>query len=102
MAESTPSHDINNSETCGIIGVGDERNLLSETVTSLEMGLSVLCGHASLGKLAAVVGEDDKAAKSQSTNGGSTDNEVGVGKGLGHHAGAGHRLGGRGPLDLRK
>jgi len=101
VAQSTPGHNVNDGESSGVIGIGDERHLLSETVTSLEMGLSVLRGQACLGKLLALVGEDDEAAKSQSTNGGPADNEVGVGEGLGHHAGASHRLSGRGPLDLR-
>ena len=101
MAESTPSHHVNDGESSGVVGVGDEGNLLSEAVTGLEVGLSVLCGHTSLGQLLAVVGEDDEAAESQSSDGGSADNEVGIGDGLGDHAGASHRLSGRSPLDLR-
>lgn len=101
MAESAPGHNVNDGESSGVVGIGDERHLLSEAVTSLEVGLSVLHGQTGLGKRLAVVGEDDEAAESQSSDGGSTNNEVGVGEGLGHHAGASHRLSGRGPLDLR-
>lgn len=101
MAESTPGHNVNDGESSGVVSVGDERNLLSETVTSLEVGLTVLHGHASLGQRLAVIGEDDEATESQSSDGATTNNEVGVGECLGHHAGTSHRLSGRGPLDLR-
>jgi len=101
MAESTPSHNVNDGESSGVVGIGDERHLLGETVTSLEMSLSVLHGQTRLGKRLAVVGEDDEATESQSTDGGPTNNEVDVGDGLGHHAGASHGHSGRGLLDLR-
>ena len=99
VAESTPSHNVNDGEASGVVSVGDERNLLSKAVTSLEVGLTVLHGETSLGQGLAVIGEDDEAAKSQSSDSGTTDNEVGVGKSLGNHAGTSHRL--RSPLDLR-
>lgn len=92
MAKRAPSSHINNVEASRVVGLQDARHLLSQAVASFEVGLTILGGQASLGESGAVGRQEDEAAESQGSDGGTTNDEVGVGDSLGDGASTGHWL----------
>ena len=87
MTQRPPGEHVDQREPRGVVGVGEEGHFLGVAVTSIKVSLAILLGKAGFGKRCAVVGEEDETAQRQRGNGAPTDNEVGVGEGLGGEAG---------------
>jgi hypothetical protein len=69
VTDGAPCKDIDDGESSGVVGVENERSFLGTDITSLEMGLSVLGGLASLCEGSAVEGEEDEASEGERGHG---------------------------------
>jgi hypothetical protein len=96
VPQSPPGHHINQREPSWVVGVGEERHLLGEPISSLHVGLSILLRHTGLGQRVAVEWQEHKSSESQRGHSGSSDDEVHVRDGLGGDGPLPHRNGARG------